>query len=233
MIRIEEELRFGGTIVAGIDEAGRGPLAGPVVAAAVVFTPGGYIEGVDDSKKLTRASRESLYQQIMSQAQSVGVGAVDNCLIDEINILNATFLAMDRAIGALTLRPGHLLIDGNRFRPGLSSAGIPFTTIVGGDASCFSVAAASIVAKVTRDRMMEQLDKEYPGFGFAKHKGYGTVEHREAIERLGFCAIHRRSFNARIPVQFTGPRRPGVPDEAMRENATEITPDADPKETSA
>jgi len=231
LLSIEEELRSGGTIVAGIDEAGRGPLAGPVVAAAVVFPPGGYIEGVDDSKKLSRISRESLFQQIMGRALAVGVGAVDNCLIDEINILNATFLAMDRAIGALALRPGHLLIDGNRFRPGVSSAGIAFTTIVSGDASCFSIAAASIVAKVTRDRMMEDLDKEYPGFGFAKHKGYGTAEHREAIGRLGFCAIHRRSFHAQVHVQSHGSQEPVAPDEALRGNIIELTSLTSGKET--
>lgn len=203
MLQLEETIRRGGGLVAGIDEAGRGPLAGPVVAAAVIFPAGVYIDGVDDSKKLSPARREVLFDQIMCEAHAVGVGTVDSGLIDQINILNATFLAMDRAVGDLRVRPGHLLVDGNRFSPGVSCSGIPFSTIIGGDARCFSVAAASIIAKVTRDRMMEQFDKEFPGFGFAAHKGYGTAQHREAIERLGFCAIHRRSFHTgtRMPIE--------------------------------
>jgi ribonuclease HII len=192
----EESLRRQGLTVAGIDEAGRGPLAGPVVAAAVIFRAGTFITGVDDSKKLTPRARAGLFDQIMSRAAAVGVGSVDNTVIDDINILNATFLAMDRAVGSLGLRPGYLIIDGNLFRPGAATSGIPFTTIVGGDGECFSIAAASIVAKVTRDRLMEELDREYPGYGFARHKGYGTADHREAILRLGQCPIHRRSFRA-------------------------------------
>ncbi len=192
----EDSLRCQGLQVAGIDEAGRGPLAGPVVAAAVVFQAGTFITGVDDSKKLTPRARARLFDQIMSRALAVGVGSVDNTVIDEINILNATFLAMDLAVGSLGIRPGHLIIDGNLFRPGSATSGIPFTTIVGGDGECFSIAAASIVAKVTRDRLMKVFDREYPGYGFAKHKGYGTADHREAILRLGRCPIHRRSFRA-------------------------------------
>ncbi len=194
---LENSLRATGLRVAGIDEAGRGPLAGPVVAAAVIFAPGTHIAGIDDSKKLSPAARGALFDVIMSRAHAVGVGSVESTVIDEINILNATFLAMDRAVGALGVRPGHLVIDGNLFRPGAVTRGIPFTTVVGGDGLCFSIAAASIIAKVTRDRTMEELDREFPGYGFAKHKGYGTAAHREAILRLGMCAVHRRSFDTR------------------------------------
>jgi ribonuclease HII len=196
---IEEPLRARGLFVAGIDEAGRGPLAGPVVAAAVVFGPGAKISGVDDSKKLSPRIRAELFDRIMNQAIAVGVGTVASTMIDEINILNAAFLAMDRAVGSLSVRPGHLLIDGNMFRPGEATTGIPVTTVIGGDGICFSIAAASIVAKVTRDRMMEDLDRIYPGYGFAVHKGYGTAFHRRAIAGLGFCPIHRRSFHSTLP----------------------------------
>ncbi len=195
----EESLRRSVVHIAGIDEAGRGPLAGPVVAAAVVFQAGTFITGVDDSKKLTPRARDRLFDQIMIRALAVGVGSVDNTVIDDINILNAAFLAMDRAVGALGIRPGHLIVDGNLFRPGTATSGIPFTTVVGGDGECFSIAAASIVAKVTRDRLMVEFDREYPGYGFARHKGYGTADHREAILRLGMCPIHRRSFRAAVP----------------------------------
>jgi ribonuclease HII len=183
--------------VAGVDEAGRGPLAGPVVAAAVIFSPGTFIEGVDDSKRLSASERERLFTPILQNALAVGIGTVANDIIDEINILNATFLAMDEAVKALGRTPGHLLIDGNAFRAGAASAGIPCTTVVGGDARCFSIAAASVVAKVTRDRIMLDYDRMFPGFGFARHKGYGTPEHRAAIDRLGYCPIHRRSFALR------------------------------------
>jgi ribonuclease HII len=195
----EDSLRRQGFQVAGIDEAGRGPLAGPVVAAAVVFQAGTFITGVDDSKRLTPRARAGLFDQIMIRATAVGIGSVDNTVIDDINILNATFLAMDRAVGSLGIRPGHLIVDGNLFRSGTATSGIPFTTVVGGDGECFSIAAASIVAKVTRDRLMVEFDREYPGYGFARHKGYGTADHREAILRLGMCPIHRRSFRAAIP----------------------------------
>jgi len=200
LLALEDRLRAKGLQVAGIDEAGRGPLAGPVVAAAVIFAPGSHIPGVDDSKKLTPLARAALYDVIMNCAYAVGVGSVDSAMIDEINILNATFLAMDRAVGALGARPGHLIIDGNLFRPGALTRGIPYTTVVGGDGLCFSIAAASIIAKVTRDRTMEALEREYPGYGFAKHKGYGTAAHREAILRLGMCPIHRRSFHSRAGI---------------------------------
>ena len=184
--------------VAGIDEAGRGPLAGPVVAAAVFFSRDFFIADVDDSKKLSPVKREYLFDRIMEGAGSVGVGIVDNTIIDEINILNATFLAMHRAVDQLSVRPDHLLVDGNRFAPN----GIPFTTIVDGDARSFTIAAASIVAKVTRDRLMRDFEREFPGYGFGQHKGYGTRKHLEAIARLGFCPIHRRSFVVKSPVEI-------------------------------
>lgn len=176
--------------IAGVDEAGRGPLAGPVVAAAVVFEQEFVIPEVDDSKLLAEPLREALYARIMERAISVGIGVVEHTTIDEINILNATFRAMHAAIDQLSVTPDHLLIDGNRF----DGSAIPFTTIVDGDALSFSIAAASIVAKVTRDRLMTQYDAQFPGYGFAKHKGYATREHRDAISRLGYCEIHRRSF---------------------------------------
>jgi ribonuclease HII len=195
MLADERVLRDGGIgLVAGIDEAGRGPLAGPVVAAALLFPPETYIPGVDDSKRLTPGTREALYEEIFRVATAVGTGIVGPDLIDELNILNATFLAMDRAVASLAARPEHLLIDGNMFRPGRATAGIPYTTVVGGDRTSFCIAAASIVAKVTRDRLMVAYDREYPQFGFARHKGYGTVEHRAAIARHGYSPIHRRSF---------------------------------------
>jgi ribonuclease HII len=180
-------------LVAGVDEAGRGPLAGPVVAAAVIAGNDFYLPEVDDSKKLSAALRERLYDAIMNGALCVGVGCVDHEVIDRVNILNATFEAMHLAVNSLKLTPEFLLIDGNRYKGGE----IPFTTIVDGDELCFSIAAASIIAKVTRDRLMVQYDLEFPGYGFARHKGYGTREHREAIARLGASPIHRRSFTVK------------------------------------
>lgn len=184
--------------VAGIDEAGRGPLAGPVVAAAVVFEPDVYIEGVNDSKQLTPEEREEFYHLITARATSFGIGIIDHSLIDEINILNATFRAMHTAISKLSVSPAHLLVDGNRF----PEVGIPFTAIVEGDARSFSIAAASIIAKVTRDRIMLEYDRLFPGYGFATNKGYGTREHREALLRLGPCEIHRRSFEVRNQLEL-------------------------------
>jgi ribonuclease HII len=177
--------------VAGIDEAGRGPLAGPVVAAAVIFPPDVHIEGIDDSKKLSQSERERLFGLIQEKALSVGTGIVSHEVIDEINILEATMRAMGEAVSALAPAPHHLLIDGNRYR----DTSIPFTTIIGGDAKCFSIAAASIIAKVTRDRLMMEYHDQYPQYGFAKHKGYGTREHIEAIRKFGPCEIHRKSFH--------------------------------------
>ncbi len=182
-------------LVAGIDEAGRGPLAGPVVAAAVVLPAGVFLPGVDDSKKLSPARREELAALIRDRALAVATGIVAHERIDEINILNATMQAMCQAVEALAVRPEHLLVDGPRG----PDTGIPCSAIVDGDSLSFSIAAASIIAKVTRDHLMVEYDEQYPGYGFARHKGYGTREHREAIARLGFCPIHRRSFSVKIP----------------------------------
>jgi ribonuclease HII len=198
LLRLECSLRTDAIRhIAGVDEAGRGPLAGPVVAAAVIFPSDCYLPGVDDSKKLTSANRDELFARIMESALSVGVGVVSHQIIDEINILNATFRAMHEAIGKLTVTPDHLLVDGNMFPGG----NLPFTTVIGGDGRCFSIAAASIVAKVTRDRIMREYDEQFPGYGFAIHKGYGTREHRKAIARLGHCAIHRRSFHLKTSAE--------------------------------
>lgn len=187
----ENELRQQGfALICGIDEAGRGPLAGPVCAAACVLAAGPVIEGLNDSKKLSEKKREALYEQITTQALAWAVCLVDERTIDEINILQATFRAMRGAVAQLSVRPELCLVDGNR-DPGL---GLPTRTVVKGDASCASVAAASILAKVTRDRLMVQYDAKYPGYGFAVHKGYGTKAHYAAIDALGLCPIHRRSF---------------------------------------
>lgn len=175
---------------AGIDEAGRGPLAGPVMAAAVILDPGRPIYGLNDSKKLTPARRDKLYDQICQQAVAWQVALVDAGQIDELNILQATCLAMREAVAGLAVRPDLLLIDAVK----LTGTGVPVWPIVRGDALSNSVAAASILAKVTRDRLMEALDAVYPGYGFAQHKGYGTASHYEALLRLGPTPIHRRSF---------------------------------------
>ncbi len=225
MLRHERRLWTAGVSrVAGIDEAGRGPLAGPVVAAAVIVEPSFFLPEVDDSKKLSAAHREALFDQILSGAVGVGVGMVDNMVIDEINILNATMLAMHRAVDNLPAAPEHLLVDGNRFTDEISPChgritsgagtdldagplsgrrGIPFTTIVRGDSLSFSIAAASIIAKVTRDRLMNGFDEQFPGYGFCHNKGYATRYHREAIARLGFCPIHRRTFHVERQLEMT------------------------------
>ena len=176
--------------IAGIDEAGRGPLAGPVVAAAVIFPEGTIIDEVDDSKKLTEKKRSELDARIREQALSVGIGIVSHGIIDEINILQATILAMHKAIDALILKPDFLIVDGNSFR----HETVPFRTIVDGDAKSFTIAAASIIAKVTRDALMREYHLQYPKYGFAQHKGYGTRQHLEAIREHGVCDIHRRTF---------------------------------------
>ncbi len=176
--------------VAGVDEAGRGPLAGPVVAAAVIFPSRIYIEGIDDSKKLSARRRDNLFQKIQDEALAVATGIVSEKEIDRINILQASFKAMRMAIGSLGIRPEHVLIDG---RP-LPEKFYPQTPIVGGDRKSFSVAAASIVAKVTRDRMMVAYDETYPQYGFAQHKGYGTKRHVQALRIHGPCDIHRKTF---------------------------------------
>jgi ribonuclease HII len=196
----ERSLRASGVIrVAGIDEAGRGPLAGPVVAAAVLFGLDCEIDGVRDSKQLSASDRERMDAVIRTTALSVGVGVVDEREIDRINILNATMKAMHSALAGLSVRPEHVLIDGNRYTPD----GTPFTTIVKGDTLSISIAAASIIAKVARDRMMMEYDARYPGYGFGRHKGYGTSDHIAMIKANGPCPIHRTSFLSNIlPLQY-------------------------------
>ncbi len=180
--------------IAGVDEAGRGPLAGPVVAAAVIFPKEFIMDGVDDSKKLSARKREELFIMISQQAMSVGVGIIDHKVIDRINILQATHLAMRRALENLAIKPDYVLIDGNSFNHDT----LRFQNIIGGDAKSFTIAAASIIAKVTRDRLMCELDAYFPQYGFAKHKGYGTRQHIEAIRTYGICEIHRKSFHPSI-----------------------------------
>ena len=191
MLRYERNLwNEGKKYVAGLDEAGRGPLAGPVVAAAVVFYENPQISMINDSKKLTEEIREYLFDLILNETLC-GIGAAEVGEIDRINIYQASFLAMDRALENLNTQPEHLLVDGRAF----PRNNIPFTTIVKGDSLSYSVAAASILAKVTRDRMMREYDQEFHQYGFANHKGYATREHLDAIEEFGYCPIHRRSFH--------------------------------------
>jgi ribonuclease HII len=178
-------------LVAGVDEAGRGPLAGPVVSAAVILPSTFSVKGVDDSKKLTPAKREKLFDQIYAQAVSVGVGLADHDEIDRLNILQASRLSMVRAVDDLRIRPDYLLIDG------IFSIDCPMPQepIKKGDSLSISIAAASIIAKVTRDRLMEHFDREFPQYGFIKHKGYPTLKHRDAIVQFGPSPIHRKSFS--------------------------------------
>ncbi|GBU22385.1 hypothetical protein R80B4_02293 [Fibrobacteres bacterium R8-0-B4] len=182
--------------IAGVDEAGRGPLAGPVVAAAVILNLDAPIDGVNDSKKLTAAKRDKLFDLIIGTADAYGVGVADHEEIDAINILQATFSAMRRALERVDGRYDALKVDGNQYIPGVPRE--RQETIVGGDAKSASIAAASIIAKVTRDRMMDEYDKQYPQYGFANHKGYGTKRHIEMIKRHGLCPIHRKSFCNKI-----------------------------------
>lgn len=188
--------------IAGIDEAGRGPLAGPVVAAAVILHPGRVIAGLDDSKKLAAARREELAVEIKARALSWSVAWSDAAEIDAINILAATMLAMRRAILGLSVFPSVVQIDGNRL-PNLrfDDRCLEGEAIVGGDGSVAAISAASIIAKTTRDRIMVQMDRLYPDYGFARHKGYGTEIHRERLLQHGPCVQHRRSF---APVRMAG-----------------------------
>lgn len=178
-------------LVCGVDEAGRGPLAGPVCAAAVILPPDLEIEGLNDSKKLTDKRRRALYDVITDQAIAYGIAFASEQEIDEINILQATFLAMRRAVGQLATKPDLALVDGNR-EPDFGA--IPVKTIIKGDSLSANIAAASILAKVTRDRYMEEQDKIYPQYGFALHKGYGTQAHYAALREFGACPLHRRTF---------------------------------------
>ena len=190
-LRYERRLwKIGIEAVAGVDEAGVGPMAGPVVAAAVVFAPETFIKGVHDSKQLTHEEREELFSPIRERAIAVGIGVAEVNEIDRLNIYWATMSASRRALEALTMTPGHVLVDG-RLIPQLK---LPQTKIVGGDRKSFCIAAASIIAKVTRDRIMVELDATYPGYGFAQHKGYCTNDHMQTLIKLGPSPIHRRSF---------------------------------------
>ncbi len=182
------ESRFSG-LVCGVDEAGRGPLAGPVVAAAVILDPAQLPDGLNDSKKLTEKRRETLFDQIMDKAD-VGIGIAEPEEIDRINILGASLIAMSRAVSGLEQIPSMALIDGNK----IPQLDIPAEAIVKGDSKSLSIAAASIIAKVTRDRLMRRADQRFPGYEFAGHKGYPTQSHRDAIIKIGPCPIHRRSY---------------------------------------
>ncbi|MBP2621034.1 ribonuclease HII [Streptococcus panodentis] len=190
MLRCEKELYAQGfQAVAGIDEVGRGPLAGPVLAAAVILPQNCKIKGLNDSKKIPKKKHEELYQAVMDQAVAVGIGCVDNEMIDKVNIYEATKLAMMKAVGKLAVRPDYLLIDAMRLELDL-----PQQSIIKGDANSLSIAAASIVAKVTRDRLMADCDQQFPGYDFAHNAGYGTKLHLQGLKKLGVSPIHRRTF---------------------------------------
>ncbi len=180
---------MGFSAIAGVDEAGRGPWAGPVVAAAVVLNPDDFPDGLNDSKKLTEARREALFDAIHACAH-VGIGIADEAKIDELNILHASLAAMADAVENLPAAADFALIDGNKLAP----LPCPGKTVVKGDGKSLSIAAASIIAKVTRDRMMRDLAETYPGYGFERHKGYGTAQHQSALAELGPCPHHRKSF---------------------------------------
>lgn len=183
-------MKQGYALVAGVDEAGRGPLAGPVFAAAVILPADFVLPGLNDSKKLTEQKREELFEQIVDQAIAFGVASCDEHIIDEINILQATMRAMEQAVLVLSPAPNYVVVDGNK-TPRLAMA---CEALVKGDAKCASVAAASILAKVSRDRFLAALEEEYPGYGFARHKGYPTQAHYDAIRALGPCPAHRLTF---------------------------------------
>lgn len=180
--------------VCGVDEAGRGPLAGPVVAAAVILRPGGDVSGIRDSKKVAHKKREELYERITESALAYCVASVDAPKIDRINILQASLLAMRLAVEGLGVKADALLVDGNFTVPGFADSQLAQKAVVGGDSQCASIAAASILAKVSRDRRMVEYDEVYPGYAFGRHKGYGTAEHMGFLRELGPSPIHRRSF---------------------------------------
>lgn len=195
-ILLEEENKLwamGYHNIGGLDEAGRGPLAGPVIAACVVFSPETYIEGIDDSKKLSPAKRDKLFDIIMARAKAVGIGRVDAQEIDEMNIFEATRLAMEQAVSQCYPNIDFLLVDAMELE-----LPVPSASLVKGDSRSHSIAAASIIAKVTRDREMLKWHQKYPQYGFDNHKGYGTSRHIEAIQKYGLCPIHRRSFTYKI-----------------------------------
>ena len=177
--------------ICGIDEAGRGPLAGPVVVAGVIMPKDSMIEFVNDSKKVTEKRREMLYDKIREEAISYSIAVIDPNVIDDINILNATKQGVTEVVDGLDVKPDLIIVDALEH---INTRGIPYEPIIKGDAKCYNIAAASILAKVTRDRIMRQWDEIYPQYGFAKHKGYGTAAHISAIKEYGLCPIHRRSF---------------------------------------
>ena len=190
MLAYEKELYTQGIqLIAGVDEVGRGPLAGPVVAAAVILPKACKIPGLNDSKKIPKSKHKEIYEAVLQNAIAIGIGIKDNHVIDQVNIYEATKLAMMEAIGQLEPQPQHLLIDAMRL-----DLPIPQTSIIKGDANSLSIAAASIVAKVTRDQMMEEFDCEYPGYDFTQNAGYGTANHLAGLDQLGVTPIHRRSF---------------------------------------
>ena len=190
MLAYENELYAQGIdLIAGVDEVGRGPLAGPVVAAAVILPKACKIPGLNDSKKIPKSKHKEIYEDVLQNAIAIGIGVKDNQVIDQVNIYEATKLAMMEAIGQLEPQPQHLLIDAMKL-----DLPIPQTSIIKGDANSLSIAAASIVAKVTRDQMMEDFDREYPGYDFAQNAGYGTTKHLAGLDQLGVTPIHRRSF---------------------------------------
>ena len=190
MLAYEKELYAQGIdLIAGVDEVGRGPLAGPVVAAAVILPKACKIPGLNDSKKIPKSKHKEIYEAVLQNAVAIGIGIKDNQVIDQVNIYEATKLAMMEAIGQLEPQPQHLLIDAMRLDLPISQ-----TSIIKGDANSLSIAAASIVAKVTRDQMMEEFDKEYPGYDFAQNAGYGTANHLAGLDKLGVTPIHRHSF---------------------------------------
>lgn len=190
MLRYEKELyQAGYQTIAGIDEVGRGPLAGPVVAAAVILPPECKIKGLNDSKKIPKKKHMAIYQAILDQALAIGIGIMDNMVIDQVNIYEATKLAMKEALSKLSLKPDYLLIDAMKL-----DVEIPQESIIKGDANSLSIAAASIVAKVTRDKLMADYDKEFPGYDFAKNAGYGTKNHLQGLEQNGVTPIHRKTF---------------------------------------
>ena len=190
LLRYEKELLQAGVVhIAGMDEVGRGPLAGPVTVACCIMDPYDIVEGVNDSKKLTEKKREKLFPVLLDHAIGYSVVSVDNEEIDRVNILNATKQAMKQCVNSVFPLPDMLLVDAVEY-----DFGVPHKSIIHGDALSYSIAAASIIAKVTRDRMMVEYDELYPEYGFAKHKGYGTKDHIEALKKYGPCPIHRRSF---------------------------------------
>ena len=187
----KEFFEIGKQYVCGIDEAGRGPLAGPVVVAAVVLPKDSMIEGINDSKKISESKREKLYDIIINEAISYGIGIIYQDEIDEINILQATKKGLHEALKSMKTKPDVILVDA---LTGIDTLGIPYKSIIKGDAKSYSIGAASIIAKVTRDRIMREWDKIYPEYGFEGHKGYGTAKHIEAIKQYGLTPIHRKTF---------------------------------------